>query len=67
MSKLFVAIFRTGGRESFSWNRALPVETRELAEKQAEEIRRGGRPCHVESLERSLAIGLPETFEPAAR
>jgi hypothetical protein len=59
----YTAIYRNGGTENFSWHRVGPT-TREIANADAEAIRRGGRRAYVMEYAMSLAIGLPETFEP---
>ena len=61
--KRFTAVYRTGGTDNFSWHRVGPT-TREIATADAEIIRRGGRRAYVMEYAMSLAIGLPETFEP---
>jgi hypothetical protein len=58
----FCVIYRTGGTVNFQWHRSLGMSRAEALEAAAM-TRTGGRPAHVERLDRSLAVGLPETFE----
>ncbi len=57
----YCVVYRTGGTENFRWNRTLP-QSREDCYQTAENVKRQGYKAHVELYERSLAIGLPETF-----
>jgi len=66
MERQFVVVFRTGGTENFKWSRTLPLSSRESAVTVAESCQRAGYPAHVEDLGISMAVGLPETFEPDA-
>ena len=54
-------VYRTGGTENFGWHRSLAM-SREEAQKARDVSERMGYAAHVENYERSLAIGLPETY-----
>ena len=54
-------VYRTGGTVNFQWHRSLAM-SRSEAEASAEAQRRMGREARTEDYQRSLAIGLPETF-----
>jgi hypothetical protein len=60
---IYCVVYRTGGTCNFKWHR-IEGMTQEEARKAQEEIQRGGRVCHVETSQRSMAIGLPETYAP---
>jgi hypothetical protein len=64
MAKLFVVVYRTGGTHLFEWRRTVSFVGRESAEKCRAELERQGYRAHVEDYHRSMAVGLPETFEP---
>ncbi len=58
----YCAIYRNGGTENFSWHRVMNPTTRDIAEADAAILRRGGRLAYVVQYERSIAVGLPETY-----
>jgi hypothetical protein len=61
--KMYVAIYRTGGTENFEWRRALPVASKEEVLQQIIElVAMGHTEAFYEDYEKSMAIGLPETF-----
>ena len=63
MMMTYCVIYRTGGTANFAWQHSLAFTSREHADDACAETRRMGYPAHVERYDRSLAIGLPETFE----
>jgi len=63
--RLFVAVYRTGGLLNFNWRRTEAFDAAR-AEAIADGLRRMGYPTHVVDYDRSLAVGLPETFSGGA-
>ncbi len=57
----YCVVYRTGGRENFSWNRSVAM-TREQAKTTADTTERMGYPVHIENYNRSLTIGLPSGY-----
>jgi hypothetical protein len=63
-TKRYCIIYRMGGTENFTWNRAFDIHlSRERAEAAAEVVRRMGYHTLVEDYDRSLAVGMPETYD----
>lgn len=60
--RTFCVIYRSGGYARFTWRRSIPM-SREDAYAKLAEVRTAGYAGHVEDFERSLALGLPETYE----
>jgi hypothetical protein len=56
-------VYRAGGTANFKWHRTLAV-TRDEVHKAFDSVCRMGYTCHVEEFFASLAIGLPESFDP---
>ena len=59
-AELFTVIYQTGGSLDFRWNRTLVFGSRELCNRHAETIRRGGRVAYVKEAARLSTIGLPD-------
>lgn len=66
MTNQWTVVFRKGGTENFKWSRTLGLSSRVAAVTVAESLQRAGYACYVEDLGVSLAVGVPETFEPDA-
>jgi len=63
-AKSFVVVYRVGGFARFTWRRALPVATYEEAAAQVADLTRMGYTTLApQDYDRSMAVGLPETFE----
>jgi hypothetical protein len=63
MKQTWTVYYRMGGRENFTWRKALPVQSYGEASKQIDELRAGGRVAYTAPTNHLDAIGLPETFE----
>lgn len=61
---MFCVVYRTGGSARFQWHRSIVFQTRQEAEGALSAVLVAGYKGHIEDYERSLRIGLPETFEP---
>lgn len=57
----FCVVYRTGGRENFVWHRSIAGNRQETIER-LESVRRQGYKAFLEHYDRSLRIGLPETY-----
>ena len=55
-------VYRTGGTETFIWHRSVAMSHDEAKRVQRDLARMGYR-CHVEQYQRSINVGLPETYE----
>lgn len=54
-------VYRTGGTENFQWHRSLAMSYDE-ATNARDDAERMGYAAHVENYQRSVSIGLPETY-----
>jgi hypothetical protein len=59
----FTAVYQMGGANG-DWRRCLPVDSREAAQTQVDEIVRGGRPAYVHDTFALNVIGMPEGPSP---
>lgn len=59
----YVIVWRSGGTHNFEWHRSL-VMPRADAEATLAVVQRMGYRAYMERADRSIAIGLPETFGP---
>ena len=55
-------VYRTGGTKNFTWHRSIAMTSDEAIQVQRDMARMGYR-SHIEHYARSVAIGLPETYE----
>ena len=55
-------VWRSGGTDNFQWHRSLSM-TPDDATIARISCQRMGYPAHVEDYERSLSIGLPESYD----
>ena len=60
--KSHCVVYRTGGTENFTWHRSVAMTAGEARQVQRDLARMGYR-SHIEHYARSVAIGLPETYE----
>lgn len=58
---LYCITYRTGGTDRFTWHRSLAM-SRDDAMRERAAVERMGYLAHVVNYQRSLAIGLPDTF-----
>jgi hypothetical protein len=59
----FCVVYRTGGTENFVWKRTFPVGKAEEASEQCITIGKMGYRCFVSNYDKSMAIGLPDTYD----
>lgn len=62
MAKVCV-VYRKGGTNNFTWHRSEALATKDAALDLSESVNRSGYLAHVEDYDRSVAIGLPETYD----
>lgn len=62
MASTFCVVYRKGGRENFTWHRSEPM-SKSAANEVVVGTRRMGYHAMVVDYERSLSIGLPETYD----
>ena len=58
----YCVVYRTGGREMFTWRRSLAMSQAE-AQATLANVQRQGYAAHIARYSQSIAIGLPETYE----
>ena len=63
MNERYCVIYRTGGTENFKWHRTVALQDFDDAVECMRNTAHMGYVCMIENYEKSLAIGLPETFE----
>lgn len=61
MTHLYCVVYRVGGTENFAWRRSLAMP-REQAEQACRDTERMGYRALIERFDRSMAIGLPDTY-----
>lgn len=59
----FTTVYRTGGTANAKWHAALPVATREEADRQREEVERMGYKALVKTTREVELHGLPEGWD----
>lgn len=62
-NETFVNVYRTGGTENFKWIPVIPIQGRDAANTQREEIERMGYRCYTYTLHQLEVIGVPDTYE----
>ena len=55
-------VYRTGGTDNFTWRRSVAMTPDEAIHVQRDMARMGYH-SHIEFFARSMAVGLPETYE----
>jgi len=61
MTKLYCIVYRTGGTDNFKWHRSSAM-TKAEAERAKRETERKGYKALITLYDRSINIGLPETY-----
>lgn len=62
--RTYCVVFRTGGRENFQWKRSIAANREETAVRLAE-VQKMGYQAFMEDYDKSVSIGLPETYSVA--
>ncbi len=65
MAKRYCVVYWIGGTDNFTWHRSVPFADADEARTVRGDVARQGYPAMVKDYDRSVAIGLPETFEAA--
>ena len=60
--QLRCVVYRTGGTDNFTWHRSVAMTPDEAIQVQRDMELMGYR-SHIEHYQRSLAVGLPDTYE----
>lgn len=65
MATIYCVVYRTGGTENFRWHRTLATLNQQQAiQLRANLLRAGYKALAPQDYKRSMAVGLPETYEP---
>lgn len=65
-TKRYCVVYRTGTPDNFRWNRSLPHEF-DAARDLKTSMDRVEIHCLLEDYDRSVSLGLPDTFTPESR
>ena len=60
--RTYCVVYRTGGTDNFKWHRSLAWTNEADARAACYSTVKAGFKAHVEHYERSIAIGLPDTY-----